>query len=272
MVNEYHRNLAKKIRVHALRMIYTANASHIGSCFSIADILAVLYSEVLILDPSNPNLLDRDRFILSKGHGAAIYYAVLAECGFFPIKWLITYCKDGSRLGGHVTKNGIPGVEVSTGSLGHGLSIGCGVAIAGKRDKKDYRVFVMLSDGELDEGSNWEAILFASQHHLDNLTVIIDYNKFQAFGDVTKIINLEPLMDKFLSFGWAVKEIDGHSLNQISNILKDIPFKKGKPSMIIAHTVKGKGVSFMENKIEWHYRSPNDHELMLALKELEEIT
>ena len=268
MTNKY---LAKKIREHSLHMTHNAKASHIGTCLSMADLLAVLYNQVLNIDSSNPNLKDRDRFILSKGHGAAIYYALLAECGFFPKEWLDTYCQDSSHLPGHVTKIGIPGVEVSTGSLGHGLPIGCGMALAGNNEKKEYSVYVMLSDGELDEGSNWEAILFASQHHLENLVVIIDYNKIQSFGNVKDVINLEPLLDKFESFGWAVKEIDGHNLEEISSTLKHIPFQDGKPSMIIAHTIKGKGVSFMENKLEWHYKSPNDEQLNLALSELEHI-
>jgi len=263
------RELVKKIRIHAIRMVHRAKASHIGTSLSMADLLAVLYSKVLILDPSKSDCPERDRFILSKGHGAAIYYALLAECGFFPKEWLDTYCRDNSHLGGHVIYN-VPGIELSTGSLGHGLSVGCGMALAGIRDKKDYRIFVMLSDGELDEGSNWEAIMFASQHRLDNLVGIIDYNKIQAFGNVQEVINLEPLMDKFQSFGWAVKEIDGHDLEQISNSFEVIPFEKGKPSMVIANTIKGKGVSIMENKLLWHYKSPNDDELMLALKELEE--
>jgi transketolase len=270
MSNNNHKYLAKKIREHALHMTHDAKTSHIGTCLSMADLLAVIYNKVLRFDPSKPDWEERDRFILSKGHGAAIYYAILAECGFFPKDWLNTYCQDGSKLGGHITKNEIPGIEVSTGSLGHGMPIGCGMALAGKTDNQDYRVFVMLSDGELDEGSNWEAILFAAQHRLDNLIGIVDYNKIQGFGNVNKVLNLEPLLDKFSSFGWLVKEIDGHDLDQISISLEHIPFEKGKPSIIIAHTVKGKGVSFMENKLLWHYKSPNDDELMLALSELGE--
>ena len=269
MANRDHKELAKKIRINALHMVYKANQSHIGTCLSMADLLAVLYNKVLNVKPSNPTWSERDRFILSKGHGAAILYAVLAECGFFPKKWLDTYCQDNSKLAGHITHNGVAGVEVSTGSLGHGLPIGCGIALAAKSDEKAYRTFVMLSDGELDEGSNWEAILFASQHHLNNLVGVIDYNKIQGFGNVHEIINLEPLMDKFQSFGWAVKKIDGHDLDQILSSLENIPFENDKPSMIIANTIKGKGVSFMENKLAWHYKSPNDNELMLALKELE---
>lgn len=261
-------NLAIKIRAHALRMVHKANASHIGTCLSIADILAVLYKGILRIDPNRPDWPDRDRFILSKGHGCAALYAVLAECGFFPKKWLDTYCQDGAHLAGHITHHGVPGVEVSTGSLGHGLPIGCGMALAGKHEGRPYRIFVILSDGELDEGSNWEAILFASQHHLDNLVATVDYNKIQSFGIVKEVLDLEPLADKWRAFRWAVREIDGHDHRQIEAALASVPFEAGKPSVIIAHTVKGKGVSFMENQLAWHYKSPNDEQLKQALTEL----
>ncbi|MDQ2100461.1 MAG: transketolase [Tychonema bourrellyi B0820] len=175
---KFYPQLASSIRSHTLKMVHRANASHIGSCLSMADLLAVLYGQILKIDPDNPNLPERDRFILSKGHATAILYAVLAERGFFPLEWLETYCQDGSLLTGHVSHE-VPGVEVSTGSLGHGLPIGCGMALAAKRDGESHRVFVLLSDGELDEGSNWEAILFAGHHQLDNLVAIVDYNKIQ---------------------------------------------------------------------------------------------
>jgi transketolase len=261
-------SLAQSIRKSALNMVHQANASHIGSCFSVADLLAVLYTKTLKIDPTNPNLPERDRLILSKGHSAAILYATLAECGFFPKEWLETYCQDGSPLTGHVSHH-VPGIEVSTGSLGHGLPIGCGMALAGKRDNQTYRVFVIVSDGELDEGSNWEPILFAPQHQLDNLVVIVDYNKIQSFGTVKEILDLEPLADKWKAFRWAVKEIDGHNHQQIEDTLKSVPFETGKPSVIIAHTTKGKGVSFMENQLAWHYKSPNADQLAQALAEVE---
>jgi transketolase len=234
-----------------------------------ADLLAVLYGKVLRVDPARPNWAERDRFILSKGHGAAILYAALAERGFFPKEWLDTYYQDGSVLVGHVTSHGVPGIEISAGSLGHGLPIGCGMALAGRRENKSYRVFVMLSDGELDEGSNWEAILFAPQHQLDNLIAIVDYNKIQSFGAVSEVIELAPLADKWRAFRWAVQEIDGHDHAQIQSALSSVPFEPCKPSVIIAHTVKGKGVSFMENQLAWHYKSPNDEQLAQALAELE---
>jgi transketolase len=260
--------LANRIRARALKMVHKANASHIGTCLSMADLLAVLYGKILRVDPAWPDWVERDRFVLSKGHGAAIYYAVLVERGFFPEEWLNSYCQNGSTLAGHVTSHGVPGVEVSTGSLGHGLPIGCGMALAGKREKKLYRVFVLLSDGELDEGSNWEAILFAPQHRLDNLVAIVDYNKIQGFGSVSAVMELDPLADKWRAFGWSVREIDGHDHAQIETALSSVPFESGKPSVIIAHTIKGKGVSFMENQLEWHYRSPNSEQLTQALSEL----
>lgn len=259
---------ASIVRAHALRMVHRANASHVGTCLSMADLLAVLYGKILRVDPTRPDWAERDRFILSKGHGAAILYAVLAERGFFPKEWLETYYQDGSALAGHATSHGIPGVEASTGSLGHGLPIGCGMALAGKRENKPYRVFVLLSDGELDEGSNWEAILFAPQHQLDNLIAIVDYNKIQSFGAVSEVMELAPLVDKWRAFRWVTREIDGHDYTQIESALSSVPFEPGKPSVIIAHTIKGKGVSFMENQLAWHYKSPNAEQLEQALAEL----
>jgi transketolase len=260
--------LAARIRCHALRMVHRVNASHIGSCLSLADLLAVMYGEILHVDPVRPDWSNRDRFILSKGHGGAILYAVLAERGFFPIEHLDSYCRNGSPLAGHITSHGVPGVEVSTGSLGHGLPIGCGMALAGKREGRPFRVFVVLSDGELDEGSNWEAILFAPHHQLDNLVAVVDYNKLQSFGSVKDVVGLEPLMAKWKAFGWAVREIDGHDCGAIHRALAAIPFEAGRPSVVLAHTIKGKGVSFMENQVAWHYKSPNAEQLAQALAEV----
>jgi transketolase len=261
-------SLAKAIREHALRMAHRARSSHVGSCLSAADILAVLYGKVLRVDPKRPDWPERDRFILSKGHAAAALYAVLAERGFFPVDRLETYCQDGSSLLGHVT-TGVPGVEVSTGSLGHGLPIACGMALAAKRRKLPWRVFTLLSDGELDEGSNWEAILFAPHHRLDNLTAIVDFNKIQSFGTVKEVLDLDPLAEKWRAFRWGVREIDGHDLGQVEQTLAQLPFEAGKPSVVIAHTVKGKGVSFMEGQLAWHYKSPTPEQLAQALAELE---
>ena len=265
---EQLRELAHRIRYHTLLMTHRARSSHIGTSFSMAELLAVLYGKVLRADPARPDWPNRDRFILSKGHGGAALYAVLAERGFFPLEWLNTFYQNGSRLAGHVTHTHVPGVEVSTGSLGHGLSIACGMALAAKRDGKPYRVFALLSDGECDEGSTWEPALFAPHHRLDNLIAIVDYNKIQALGHVREVIDLEPLADKWRSFGWAVREIDGHNIAEVDDALSHVPFEVGRPSCVIAHTVKGKGVSFMEDELLWHYRSPQGKEFEAALAEL----
>lgn len=262
-------NLAAKIRLHILNMTSRGKSSHIGSGLSIADLLAVLYGEILNIDPKEPTNDSRDRFILSKGHAGAAVYATLAECGFFPVEKLLTHYQNGSDLSGHVSHKGIPGVELSTGSLGHGLSVGTGMALRAKLDDLAHKIFVLLSDGECDEGSNWEAILFAPHHQLDNLVVIIDYNKLQSLATVAETLALEPFTDKWKTFGWAVKEIDGHNHSQIFESLKNIPFESGKPSCIIAHTIKGKGVSFMENQVLWHYRNAQGEEYAEALKELQ---
>lgn len=262
--------ISKQSRKKILKMIFDSQSSHIGSALSCVDILTVLYFKILSIDPKNPLAENRDRFILSKGHAASALYATLAQRQFFPEKILDTYCLNGGELPGHSTMNCVPGVEVSTGSLGHGLSIGTGIALAGKRDNKNYKVFVLISDGECQEGSVWEAAMFSSHHKLDNLITIIDYNKLQAFGRTNDVINLEPLKDKWISFGWQVQEIDGHNFNEIEKVCEKLPFEKNKPSIIIAHTIKGKGISFMENKLEWHYKSPNKEEYNLAIKELDQ--
>lgn len=234
-----------------------------------AELLAVLYGRILKVNPADPQWAERDRFILSKGHACAPLYVALATRGFFPEDWLKDFYQDGARLAGHSTHSGVPGIEVSTGSLGHGLAISCGIALAGKRAGSSYRVFVMLSDGECDEGSIWEAALFAAHHRLDNLTVIVDYNKIQSLGSVKEVMGLEPFSDKWQAFGWAAHEIDGHDVVQIEQALGQLPFEKDRPSCVIAHTVKGKGVSFMENELLWHYRTPDAEEMARAFAELE---
>jgi transketolase len=234
-----------------------------------ADLLAGLYGEVLRVDPKNPRDPNRDRFILSKGHGCAGLYAALAERGFFPLTWLESFYQNGGMLPGHVTNTGIPGVEVSTGSLGHGLSIANGIALAGKREGQPYRVFVLLSDGECDEGSTWEAALFAPHHQLENLIAIVDFNKIQSLGHVKDVLQLEPLDQKWKAFGWGVREIDGHDMKAILATLKSVPFAPDRPSCIIAHTVKGKGVSFMEDRLLWHYQNPSLEECERAIAEIE---
>ena len=268
--NEALSKLAWRIRYHTLRMTHRARSSHIGTNFSMAELLAVLYGRILRVDPSAPEWPDRDRFILSKGHGCAALYAVLAECGFFPLDWLDTFYQNGSFLAGHITDANVPGVEVSTGSLGHGLPMAAGMALAAKRDGKSYRVFALLSDGECDEGSTWEPILFAPHHRLDNLIAIVDYNKIQSLGTVKEVLGLEPFAEKWRAFGWAVREIDGHNLVEVETALAEVPFVTGRPSCVIAHTIKGKGVSFMEDKLLWHYRSPQGEEFEAALAELED--
>ncbi|MBF0613207.1 MAG: transketolase [Magnetococcales bacterium] len=260
--------LAKRMRRHVLRMTSLGGSAHIGSIFSMVDLMAVLYGAILRVDPQNPKWAARDRFILSKGHAGAGVYAALAERGFFDVKTLDTHYQNGSILSGHVSHKGVPGVELSTGSLGHGLSVGVGMAYGAKLDQQEHRVFVMLSDGECDEGSNWEAILFAPHHKLDNLVVIVDYNKLQSLAPVSETLGLEPFVDKWRSFGWAVKEIDGHNHQQIREVLGQVPLERGKPSCILAHTIKGKGVSFMENSVLWHYRTARGEEYDAALQEL----
>jgi transketolase len=262
------RELANRIRLHALRMTSGGGGAHIGSVFSMADIMAVLYGGVLRVDPANPSWKDRDRFILSKGHAGAGVYAALAERGFFPIEKLDSHYRDGSDLSGHVSHKGVPGVELSTGSLGHGLPVGAGMAYAGKLDDKAHRVFVLLSDGECDEGSNWEALLFAAHHRLDHLIVVVDYNKVQSLKPVPDTLGLEPFADKWRSFGWSVAEVDGHDHDELRRVLTSLPLEEGKPSCVIAHTIKGKGVSFMEHSVLWHYRIAKGDEFAAAEKEL----
>lgn len=215
--------LSQLIRAETLRMIHRAKSSHAGSALSMIDLLVVLYNKILRVNPVRPDWSERDRFILSKGHASAGLYAVLSARGFFPASWLEDFYMDGSHLAGHTTHGGVPGVEVSTGALGHGLAIGCGMALTGKRDGNSYRVFVLLSDGECDEGSTWEAALFAPHQHLDNLVVIVDYNKIQSLGTVEEVLGLEPLGKKWEAFGWAVREVDGHDFYQIEDAFEHIP-------------------------------------------------
>ncbi len=261
---------AKELRKTILTMITGSHASHIASSYSIIEILVYLYEKVLKIDPHNPNKPDRDRFILSKGWGVAALYATLAQKGFFDKKLLETYCKDGSKLIGIATRNGIPGIEATTGSMGHGLPIGVGMALAAKLQELPYRVFVVVSDGECDEGSTWEAILQAGHHKLDNLTVIVDYNKWQSFGRVKEILDLEPFAKKWQAFKWSTAEINGHDLSELAGAFSTLPFEKGKPNVVIAHTIKGKGVSVLEDRNEWHYKTPTQAEIDIAWKELAE--
>lgn len=262
------RDLANRIRIHAVRMTNSGKSSHVGSVLSMADIMAVLYGQVLRVDPANPKWPDRDRFILSKGHAGAGVYAALAESGFFPVERLKTHYQNGSTLSGHVSHKGVPGVELSTGSLGHGLGVGTGMAYAGKLADRPWRVFVQMSDGECDEGSNWEAIQFAGHHQLSNLVAIVDYNKIQSLARTEDTLRLEPFADKWRAFHWAVEEVDGNDVDALSACFARLPFAGDKPNVVIAHTTKGKGVSFMEDAVLWHYRTPAGDEFAAALKEL----
>jgi len=255
-------------RKKILKYIVGANAGHTGGSLSCTDILNVLYNDVLNVSPDDFGSPDRDRYIQSKGHCVEALFVVLADKGFFPETDLETLCKYKSHYIGHPTKK-VHGVEQNTGALGHGLPIAAGVALAAKMDKKAYRVFTMLGDGELPEGSNWEAALTASHYKLDNLCAMIDNNKLQITGTNAEVCNTDPLDAKFESFGWAVKQVDGHDIKALREAFASMPFEPGKPNLIIAHTIKGKGISFMENSVKWHHGVPNHEQYETAITELE---
>lgn len=261
-------DLSLKIRRRLIHLEFRNRGGHLSSNLSLVEILVALYGNILQIKPQNPTNPDRDHLILSKGHAAKLLYLILAEKGFFPKDSLKTYGQDGSLFGVHPDHQTVPGVEVSTGSLGHGLSIGAGMALAAKLNNTSQRTFVVLSDGECDEGSVWETALFAGHQKLNQLTAIIDYNKFQAFGKICEVANLEPFSLKWKSFNWNVIEVDGHSLPQLINVLRPTPKSSDKPTAIIAHTVYGKGLSFTENKLEWHYLNLDKKLYIQALKEL----
>jgi transketolase len=259
--------LAKQIRVDSLQMTSTGGSSHIGSCLSIADILAVLYSSTLKFIATNPENIDRDIFIMSKGHAGAALYSALSNVGFFDPSLLKQHYKNGSKFSGHVSHIGIPGVEFSTGSLGHGLSVGAGYALGIKRRRQDRNVYVLLSDGELNEGSTWEPIMFAAHNRLNNLTAIIDKNNLQSMKSTKETLDLGDLKNKFKSFGWDAVVVDGHNHDELKSAYS---LKRDKvPLAIIANTIKGKGVSFMENAVLWHYRTAKGEEFIAAMKELQ---
>lgn len=251
---------ARAVRSSTVRMAHTGKTPHVGSALSQVDMLVALYFRAM--------KLSEDRFILSKGHGCMSLYATLAERGYFSKAVLDTYAQDGSKLAEHPSPSGIPGIDVATGSLGHGLSIGAGAALARQMDRRPGRTFVMLSDGECNEGSIWEAAMFAAGQRLDNLVVLVDYNKLQAMGRSNEVTGLAPLADKWRAFGWATRELDGHDMGAVVEALEGVPFAPGRPTAIVAHTVKGKGVSFMEDDLEWHYRPPNADDLARALLEI----
>ncbi len=259
--------LAAQFRARAIEMSHQAKAAHLASALSCIDIVAVLYNSVLRVDPTNPKWSDRDRFILSKGHAATALYAALEYKNFINESDIAYYGKEGSLLEEHPSPK-LPGVEAATGSLGHGLPIGCGIALAGQIKKQSYRTFVLMSDGECNEGSVWEACLFAAANKLENLCTFVDFNKWQATGRSKEVLALDPLSDKFRSFGWVVHEIDGHDHLEISKAINTSYLGMQKPVMIVAHTVKGKGISFMEDDNNWHYRIPTKEEVLLAKTEL----
>jgi transketolase len=259
---------ARRLRQHIIRMVGAAGSGHPGGSLSAVEIVTALYFQVMRLDPARPDWPDRDRFVLSKGHAAPVLYAALAEKGFFPVEQLTTLRRLGSPLQGHPDRKSVPGVEVSTGSLGHGLAVANGIALAGRLDRRDYRVYVLLGDGELEEGMVWEGAMAAAQYRLDNLTAIVDHNHLQIDGQVEEVMSPEPVADKFRAFGWEVLNSDGHDFSQILNALAQARRIKGRPAVIIAETVKGKGVSFMENQAGWHGRAPKPEEVAQALAEL----
>ena len=255
-------------RKRIITYIYGANAGHTGGSLSCVDILNVLYNHVLDVNPGNFSSPDRDRYIQSKGHTVEALYVVLADKGFFPEEDLKTLCRYKSHYIGHPTKK-VNGIEQNTGALGHGLPIAVGNAIAAKMDEKKFRVFTLLGDGELPEGSNWEAALTAAHYKLDNLCAILDYNKLQISGTTAEVCNTEPIDAKFESFGWSVQHVDGHDINALIKIFDGLPFEKDKPSLVIAHTTKGKGVSFMENQVRWHHGVPDANQFETAINEFD---
>jgi transketolase len=263
-------NIANKLRLHVVEMTYEAGSGHPGGSLSAADLMAALYFRVMRHDPSNPQWEDRDRFVLSKGHVAPVLYAALAEAGYFPVEDLVSLRKMGSPLQGHPVRGKVPGVEMSTGSLGQGLSMACGIALAAKMDGKDYMTYCLLGDGELQSGQNWEAAMFARQAGLSRLVAIVDRNHLQISGNTESVVGLEPLPEKWKSFGWNVIIIKGHSMRQILEAL-DRAQGSSRPTAIIMDTVKGKGVSFMENNAGFHGKAPNADEYAKAVSELKEV-
>lgn len=264
----YLQEVARTVRKNVLSVICQAHASHIGSAYSVVELLVYLYEKVLRIQPKNPRAANRDRFILSKGWGVSALYAVLSYRKILNTAYLTSYCKDGSLYIGIATRNGLAGIEATTGSMGHGLPLAVGMALAAKMRHRKYRVFVIIGDGELDEGSTWEAILQGAHFKLDNLIVIVDCNGWQSFGRTRDVLNIEPLAKKFTAFGWSVKNANGHDFTDIEKAFKHIPFANNKPSVVIAKTIKGKGVSVFEDSNEWHYRTPGPKEIAIARREL----
>ena len=261
--------IANRVRKHAITGVYSAKSGHPGGSCSVADILTTLYFDKMNVDPKNPKNPDRDRFVLSKGHCAPALYGVLAERGFFATEEMVNLRKLGHYLQGHPDMKGVPGVDMSTGSLGQGVSAANGMALAAKLDKKDYRVYTVTGDGELEEGQVWEAAMFAAHYKLDNLTLFVDHNGLQIDGEITSVMNPNPVADKYAAFGWHVITVDGHDIGAISDAVEEAKIIKGKPTCIVCETVKGKGVSFMENKAGWHGTAPKEDEYKAAMAELD---
>lgn len=270
MTDQELRKTSQQIRLKVLEIVCNSHSSHIGSAFSIIDILVFLYFSILNVRPEDPRFSDRDIFLLSKGHAVAALYVTLAYRGFFPVSDLDVYGQNGTKMAGHVTLGAVPGVEATAGSLGHGLPMACGFALAARMDKKTSRIFCLIGDGECNEGSVWEAAMFAAQKNLNNLVAIIDWNKNQGMGDTERIISTQGMFAKWESFGWKVKEIDGHDFEQMKIAFHDDIDDK-RPTVILAHTIKGRGVSWMENNNDWHYKTPDAHQQELARKEIENI-
>lgn len=260
---------AAHIRKMALEAVHSAKSGHPGGSLSVADILAYLYMKEMRIDPKDPKNPDRDRFVLSKGHAAPALYGALAERGFIPKADIKTFRNADSYLQGHPDMKGVCGVDMSTGSLGQGISAACGMALAGKLDNKDYRVYTVIGDGEMEEGQVWEASMFAAHYKLDNLTAFLDFNGLQIDGDITKVMNPTPVDKKFEAFNWNVIVIDAHNFEQIERAVNEAKNTKGKPTMIVAKSIKGKGVSFMENEASWHGAAPNDEQYRAAIAELD---
>lgn len=262
------KSLAKTVRGDIVSMLTESCSGHPGGSLSAADILTTLFFGEMNIDPKNPKDADRDRFVLSKGHAAPVLYSVLARKGYFPVEELNTLRKIGSRLQGHPSMKCLPGIDMSTGSLGQGISVAVGMSLAGKLDNKNYRVYALLGDGELEEGQVWEAAMSAAHYKLDNLTAFVDFNGLQIDGDITKVMNPSPIDKKFEAFGWNVLVIDGHNINEILSAIEKAKSCKGKPTVVVCNTIKGKGVSFMENQASWHGTAPSKEQCKQALAEI----
>ena len=260
---------SKECRKLIIKMVSKAQASHVGSALSVVDILTVLYGGILNINSKDITNELRDRFIFSKGHACTALYSILAVNNIISKDFLEEYCCNNGKFFGHPSSFSTPAIEFSTGSLGHGLSVAIGIALVAKNERKNFRTFILMGDGECNEGQVWEAAMFASHHKLENLIAIIDYNNLQGFGYTNEVISMEPFRAKWESFGWNVREIDGHNITDIYNTMTSLPFSEGKPNLVIAHTIKGKGISFMEDRLEWHYKSPNEDQTLKALEEIE---